>query len=451
VLPLVNLSPDPENEYFSDGMTDELINALAKVPGLHVVSRTSAFAFKGRALDVRAIGAQLGVETVLEGSVRRAGRRLRLAAQLVNVADGYQLWSETFDREFEDVFAIQDEVSRGIVDTLRIKLLGRAAGPLVRPATDDYEAYTLYLKGRHHWNRRTEGALRQGLEFFQHALERDPDYPLAHVGVADSYAILGFYCELPPAEAFPAARAAAQRALALDPALAEAHPALAYVAMYHDWDWAAAEREFLLAIELNPGYATAHQWYGNFLAVLGRFAESEAAFSRGIALDPLSALRNASLGWGYYFAREYARAVAQCRRALELDPDLAVANLWLGISLEQAGELEEAAVALRRAYQISGNPGNLAALAHALGLAGRRSDAASLEGQLRDLAAARYVSAYDLALAHLGSGDTAEALASLERGYAERTHQMVFLKVDPRLDPLRADPGFADLMRRMRL
>ena len=289
VLPFANLSADPDNEFFADGMTDELINALAKVPGLRVVSRTSAFAFKGKQIDVRSIGAQLNVQAVVEGSVRRAGRRLRLSAQLTNVADGYQLWSETFDRELEDVFAIQDELSRGIVRALQIRLLGAESAALVKPSTDDFEAYTLYLKGRHFWNRRTEAGLRLGLDYFEQALARDPGYAPAHAGVADSYAILGFYSSLPPTEAFPKARQAASRALELDPTLAEARPALAYVAMYHDWDWAGAEREFRLAIALNPGYSTTHQWYGNFLSILGRFDESVAEFSRAIALDPVPA------------------------------------------------------------------------------------------------------------------------------------------------------------------
>jgi TolB-like protein/Flp pilus assembly protein TadD len=368
VLPFANLSADPENEYFADGMTDELINALAKVPGLRVVSRTSAFAFKGKQLDVRSIGAQLSVQAVVEGSVRRAGRRLRLSAQLTNVADGYQLWSETFDRELEDVFAMQDELSRGIVNTLQIRLLGPQSGGLVKSSTDDFEAYTLYLKGRHFWNRRTEASLWRGLEYFEQALLRDPNYAPAHARVADSYAILGFYCAIPPTEAFPQAREAARRALERDGTLAEARPALAYVAMYHDWDWAGAEREFRHAIALKPGYSTAHQWYGNYLAVLGRFDESIAEFTRAIALDPLSPLKNAALGWGYYFARRYDEAVAQCRRALELDPELAVAHAWLGMAREQQRASSDAIAAFREAVRLSDrNVANLASLAHALG------------------------------------------------------------------------------------
>ena len=450
VLPFANLSPDPENEYFADGMTDELINALAKVPGLRVVSRTSAFAFKGRQQDVRSIGSQLNVECVLEGSVRRAGRRLRTAVQLVNVADGYQLWSETFDREMEDVFAIQDEISRGIVSALKLRLLGASSGSLVKSATDDFEAYTLYLKGRLLWNRRSDDALRHGLAYFEQALERDPNYPLAHIGLADSYVLLGFYTALPPAEAFPRAKAAAETALRLDPTLGEAYPALAYVKMYYEWDWAGAQRAFRQAIERNPGHATAHQWYGNCLAILGRFDESLASFQRAVELDPLSPIKNAALGWGHYFARHYPEAIAQQRRALEIDADLAVTHLWYGLSLEQTGAVGEAVERFSDAVRLLGrDPVGLSFLAHGLALAGRRAEAQEILDELLAMAERRYVSAYDIAVAFTGLGGYDDAKAWLEKGYAERTHWMALLKVDPRLDPLRSDRRFETLLGRM--
>ena len=307
VLPFANLGPNAESEYFSDGMTDELIGALTRVEGLRVVSRTSAFAFKGKHQDIRAIGAQLNVRAALEGSVRTAGRRLRVTVQLSDCTSGYQLWAEVYDRDVEDVFKIQDEISRAIVSALRVRLLGPEVTRLVRPATDDLEAYTLCLKGRQLWNRRTEEALRIGLRHFERAVERDPNYAMAHVGLADSYCLLGFYTALPPGEAFPRARAAALRALELDPKVTESRPTLAYCSMYHTWDWEEAEREFQAAIRGNPGYATGHQWYGNFLAVLGRFEESMAEFGTAVALDPLSPIKGAALAWGHYFARRYPR------------------------------------------------------------------------------------------------------------------------------------------------
>jgi TolB-like protein/Tfp pilus assembly protein PilF len=450
VLPFASLSPDPENEYFADGVTDELINALAKVGGLHVVSRTSAFAFKGKQEDVRAIGARLQVRSVLEGSVRRAGRRLRVTAQLINVADGFLLWSDIFDRELEDVFAIQDEISRAITSALKVKLFGPQQEALVKPATDDLEAYTLYLKGRHFWNRRTDQSLWRGLEHFQQAIARDRTYAQAYAGVADSYAILGFYSELPPTEAFPKAKAAALAALANDPTLAEAHPALAYVQMYHDWNWPAAEAEFQVAIALNPSYATAHQWYGNFLAVQRRFDESIRSFEKAMALDPLSPLKVAALGWGHYFARRYREAATQCRRALVLDPDYVVTHLWLGLALEELGLPEDAVAEFDQAVRLSGRGvAPLGFLGHGLVSAGRTDDARRVLEELMSIGAQRYVSPYDIGLIHLGLGDPDSSLTWLERAHVERDHQMTFLQVDPRLDPLRASPRFARLVQMM--
>ena len=447
VLPFANLSPDPDTEYFSDGMTDELISALTRVNGLRVVSRTSAFAFKGKHEDVRAIGAQLKVGTALEGSVRKAGRRLRVTAQLTDVSTGYQLWSEVFDRDLEDVFAIQEEISRAIVSELRGKLLGPEATRLVRPATDDLEAYTLYLKGRQLWNRRTEESLKLGLRHFERALERDPRYGMAHIGVADSYSILGFYTALPPTEAFPKAKAASLRALELDPRLSEARPTLAYVSMYHDWDWKAAEDQFRMAIKANPGYATAHQWYGNFLAVLLRFDESLAEFGKAVELDPLSPLKGAALGWGYYFAGRYQESIAQCRRALELDPQLAVTHLWLGLASEGAGAIDDALKAFEEGVRLAPNePLGLAYLAHGLAQAGRTDQARRRLRELQDLSGRRYVSSYDLAIICTGLGDTQQALDLLEQGYRERTHWMALLQVDPRLAPLRGHPRFDRLL-----
>jgi serine/threonine protein kinase/Tfp pilus assembly protein PilF len=450
VLPFSNLSPDPENEFFTDGMTDELINALAKVEGLHVVSRTSAFAFKGTTDDVRTIGTRLSVGAVLEGSVRRAGRRLRLSAQLVDVRNGFQLWSETFDRELEDVFAIQDEISRAIVATLQVRLLGVGRATLVRPATADLEAYTLYLKGRQLWNRRSVPDLLRSVDLLEEALARDPEYALAHAGLADSHALLGFYCVRRPVDAFGAAKRSALRALALDPALAEARPALAYVAMYHDWDWDAAEREFQQALRLNPGYATAHQWYGNFLSILGRVGPSLVSFERAVALDPLAAIRHAALGWGYYFARQYEAALDQCRRALEIDAALPVAHHWLALVSEELGAWDQAETAMRRAAELSGHDGaSLASLATTLARRGRQPEARALLAELEALRRGSYVSAYDFATIHAALRETAPALDWLERAYGERTHRMAFLRVDPRLDPLRGEPRFQELLGRM--
>jgi serine/threonine-protein kinase len=451
VLPFANLSPSPDDEYFADGMTDELINALAKVPGLHVVSRTSCFAFKGRPEDAREIGRRLQVATVLEGSIRRAGSRLRVATQLINVADGFLLWSESFDREAADVFAIQDEIARAISSALRGRLVAPRAEARVRRPTDDLEAYQLYLRGRQLWNRRTEQDLHEAMRAFEQALARDPGFALAHAGAADTWAVLGFYSAAPPGEVFPRAKQAARRALDLDPSLAEAYPALAYTAMYHDWDWVEAEAAFRRAIELHPGYANAHMWHGNFLSVMGRAEEAIATFERALALDPLSGLKYAALGWGCYFARRFQRGAEECRRGVELEPANVVAHGWLTVNLQGLGLADEAVAAAEETARLSGHGvSSLGLLGYAYGMAGRRNDARSVLERLTALSATRYVSQYDVALIHLVLGDEEAAMEWLQRGLAERDHQMVFLKVDPRVDALRGRADFERLLKRMR-
>jgi serine/threonine-protein kinase len=451
VLPFANRSPSMDDEYFADGMTDELINALAKVPGLHVVSRTSCFVFKGRSEDAREIGRRLQVATVLEGSVRRAGPRLRVATQLINVADGFLLWSESFDREAEDVFAIQDEIARAISSALRGRLLDPRAEALVRRPTEDLEAYQLYLKGRQSWNRRTEQDLQEAMRAFEQALARDPAFALAHAGMADTWALLGFYSAVPPGEAYPRAQRAARQALDIDPGLAEAYPAFAYSAMYYDWDWVEAEQAFRRAIELHPGYANAHQWYGNFLSVMGRAEEAIATFERALALDPLSALKYAALGWGCYFARRYQRGEEECRHGVELESTSVVAHGWMMLNLLSLGRHAEAVAAAEDTARLSSyGVSSLGLLGYAYGAAGRRADARSVLERLTTISATRYISQYDVALIHLSLGHADAAMEWLQRGHAERDHQMVFLKVDPRLDSLRERGDFGRLLERMR-
>jgi len=368
----------------------------------------------------------------------------------VDVSTGFHLWSETFDRELEDVFAIQDEVSRAIIATLRVRLLGSSQSTMVRPATTDLEAYTLYLKGRQLWNRRSVADLLRSVDLLEEALARDPTYALAHAGLADSHALLGFYCIRRPVEAFGAAKRSALRAREIEPALAEARPALAYVAMYHDWDWDAAEREFQDALRLNPGYATAHQWYGNFQSILGRVDGALASFQRGVALDPLGAIRHAALGWGYYFARQYESALDQCRRAVEIDPELPVAHHWLALVSEELGDWDQAEMAMQRAAALSGRDGaSLASLATMAARRGREPEARALLAELEQLRRTAYVSAYDFATTHGALGEIASALEWMERAYDERTHRMAFLRVDPRIDRLRDQPRFTALLDRM--
>ena len=447
VLPFADMTPGGDHEYFSDGITEELINSLAQVEGLRVAARTSTFAFKGRQIDVREVGDKLNVATVLEGSVRRTGNRLRISAQLINVADGYHMWSKTYEREMEDVFTIQEEISRAIVETLKGRLAGAAAAierTVVEPA-----AYDLYLKGRHAWHRRTEEGIRRALSYFEQAVEQAPAYARAHAGLADAYAVLGFYDYLSPREAFPKAEAAAKRALELDPTLAAPHSTLGYVALYYRWDWRRAEREFQRAIQLDPNYSTAHQWYANFLTAMGRFDEAEREMRRAQELDPLSLIANAALGWVYYYAGDYQRAVEQSLRTLELDPNFRLAYLWGGLAYEQLGRTDEAIQMLERSLALSaGSAINVAALAHAHAAAGSRGRATEMLTAMLP-PEERYVPSYEVAKVYLALGQEGEALDWLERAYEQRSHSMAFLKVDPQLTALGAHPRYRELLRRV--
>jgi TolB-like protein/DNA-binding SARP family transcriptional activator/Tfp pilus assembly protein PilF len=452
VLPFVDLSPGRDQEYLGDGITEELINSLSRVEGLRVAARTSAFAFKGRAVDVRGIGEALGVETVLEGSVRRADDRLRITAQLVSARDGYQLWSEVYERDAEDILTIQEEIARAIVGNLRGRLVRHEVAVLAQRVTDDPEAYNLYLKGRYSWHRRTEEELHQAVGHFQQAVERAPEYALAWVGLADAWAVLGFYDYLPPREAFPRAAEAAHRALQIDGTLAEAHATLGYAALYHEWDWPAAEAAFRRSIELSPRYSKAHQWYANLLTAMGRFDEAVSEMRLAQELDPLSLIANAALGWVFYHAREYGESLEQCRRTQELDPGFALAYLWSGLALGELGREEEALQDLGRALELSGGSAiSLAALARAHALAGRPDEAMELLTRLEDPGAWAYVPSYEVARVRLALGRREEALQWLEQAYRERAHSMVFLRVDPHFQALKGDPRFEELARRVGL
>ncbi len=371
VLPFDNMSADPEAEYFADGMTEEIINALTKVPALQVASRTSSFVFKDKSQNIREIGRELNVGNVLEGSVRKAGNRIRLTAQLINVDDGYHLWSERYDREMTDVFAVQDDIARSIVDALKVELGGVEETPLVTPQTENVEAYSLYLKGRYFWNKRNEEDVKRGIEHFDQAIRLDPGYVLAHVGIADSYNILGFYDLLPPREAFPHAKAAAATALELDGTFAEAHTSLGYVKFYHDWDRVEAERLFKRAIELNPTYAVARQFYANLLDQCGRPDEAIAQWRRAQELDPLALIISAGIGWHFYFAGDFDQAIPQLQQTLEMDDTFVPGNLWLGLAYQQKAMYEESVAALIRANRHSGeSPAMGIELARAYALAG---------------------------------------------------------------------------------
>ena len=458
VLPFVDQSPGGDQSHFSDGISEELINTLARVQGLRVASRSSSFAYKGQNINIRALGESLGVATVLEGSVRREGETLRIQASLVNAADGYQLWSDTYDREVGAAFAIQQEIARAIAQTLRVTLVGQVVDsqPVPAPNAAAYELYlkarnALYLKGRYAWFTRTEEGVRSAVKLFEEALQHDSTYVQALSGLADAYAILGFYDFMAPREAFSKAAAAARKAAGQAPFLAAPWATLGYVALYHEYDFNRAEEEFRRSISLNPGYATAHQWYANMLTAAGRFNEAEMEMRKAQDIDPLSLIASAALGWVLYHAGNPAAAAAQCQRTLELNPDYGLAHLWRGWALQEMDSLPAAVESHRKAVAVSDSGALMvASLARSLALNGERSEAEALLRRLETSAAAgRYVPSYEVGKVHEALGRPDRAMEWLDRAFRERSHSMVFLRVDPQLRNLRSRPDFERLVRQV--
>ena len=452
VLPFVNTSPDPDNEYLSDGITDELIDAFAKVEGLRVASRTSVFALKGKPGDVRAVGALLGATWVLEGSLRRAGARLRITAQLSSTEDGRLLWSQKFDRTLEDVFAIQEEIARTIVDTLRTTSFADLATPAARRRTQSIAAYGLYLKGRYAWNKRTQDGINESIRYFEQAIAEDPEYAQAYSGLADSYALSLDYRSVPVAEGFARAEEYARKALALDETVAEVHASLAWSLFVYDWDWEGSQREFHRAIELDPGYATARQWYSFWLVAQGHTAEALAEVHRAHELDPASVSIARSLGWVYYYARRYDEARYYEERAIALNPTSDESYRVLGLVHAMQGRWNESEQALREAITLSdGGWYNRATLGYVLARTGRRPEAEALRAELAEHGRRDYVSPIALATVDLGLENWDRAFDEIERGLEERRGWLAYLRVNPIADPLRGHARFRALLEKMKL
>ncbi len=454
VLPFANMSPDPDNEYFSDGLTEELINALGQLEGLHVASRTSAFQFKGQHVDIRRIGRELGVDAVLEGSVRRSGQRLRITAQLVDVANGYHLWSERYDRALEDVFAIQEEIAQTIVEKLKVKLIAEHPARIVEPPTKNLEAYSLYLKGRFFWNKRNDENFIKATESFEHAVEHDAEYALAYSGLADAYALLGIaeYALRRPHDALPKAREAARKALALNENLAESWTTLAHIAAFYDWDWDEAERLFRRAIELNPQYAMAHHWCAAYHAAMARHDEALRAEKRARELEPLSLIINKNVGAVLYYSRRHEDAIEVLLKTLHLEPTFVRTRFYLGLAYQEVGMVDEAIMELRECVRLSeGNSVCQALLGHALARGGQVTEARQVLQQLQAVAQSRYIPPLNHAFVHLGLGEVDEAFAFLEQAYDERSSWLVSLNVEPLFDPIREDPRFTGLVARVGL
>jgi adenylate cyclase len=457
VLPFDDMSPGGDNEYFSDGMTEELINALVKVEGLRVASRTSAFAFKGKDLDVREIGSRLKVATVLEGSVRKEGNRLRITAQLVNAADGYHLWSETYDRELEDVFEIQEQIARAIVGALRVELA--SGSPVVSPAsrTRNLEAYNLYLKGRYFWKRRGEGDLDAAIRYFNESIAEDPAFAPAYSGIADTYNILWLWKPVAPSETYRRARAAALKALEIDSTLAEAHASLAQVKAFHDFDWEGSEREFRQALDLDPGYVPGRTWYALFLLTQDRVDEALVQASRAEELDPLWPASYSMQGRALYYKREYDRAIEYFGRALELNPRSRGTYALRGSAYFRNGEHAKAMADFAKAAELAGFPGGDVqagtgeGLAYVQAVTGLQAEARRRLAELERLAETTYVSPGAIAVIHIGLGENEEALDWLERSYETRDGWLHWLKVHPVFDPLRSEPRFRRLQEKVGL
>ncbi|HEX4592681.1 MAG TPA: tetratricopeptide repeat protein [Bryobacteraceae bacterium] len=448
VLPFADLSPDKDQEYFCDGMTEEIIDALAKVNGFRVVARTSSFAFKGKQQDIREIGKKLNVATVLEGSVRKDGNRLRVTAQLNSVADGYHLWSETYERELKDVFTVQDEISRAIVDTLQLKLAN--AGRKLRPSSANVEAYDLYLQGRYHWSRwRSEGAERS-IEYFQQAIRKDPNYAAAYSGLADSYAWLGFFGALNPNEAMPKARQAALKALALDDSLAAAHTSLGYVKSLHEFDWSGAEREFKRALQLNSGDSDAHFGYGiTYLAPMGRLEEAVHEMQTARELDPLSPIANTYLGLAYHFVGNRTESAMQLRKALELDPGFVEARLELAnLSIDDKNFSEfNSQLDLAKELAPQSRIDLMRALVYAI--EGKKIEALQLVHKWEKPASGAFVRSTSIASVFAILGDKAQMYAWLERAYADRDGMLAFVNLQGVYRPYRSEPRFIALEKKL--
>jgi serine/threonine-protein kinase len=450
VLPFTNEGGDPNTEILSDGIPESLINNLSQLPNLRVIARSSAFRYKGRAVDPQAAGHELGVQAVLTGRIVQRGDRLVISVELVEVRNNRQLWGEQYNRKLADILAVQDEIAREITDKLRLRLSGEDKKRLSKRYTENTEAYQAYLAGRYHWNKRTEEGLKKAIEYFEQARERDPGYALAYAGLADCYALLGDYGFLPPRDAYPKAKAAAEKALELDDTLAEAHTSLAFAKVQYDWDWPGAEREFQKALALNPNYATAHQWYSEYLSAMGRHDEALREIRRAQELDPLSLIIHAVVGRALYFARRYDEAAEQCRQTVELDPNFGVAHLFLGRIYLAAGKYDEAVKELQEARRLAGGTAVMAEVVHALAVAGRRTEAEQLRAELEKMKDG-YVTAGRLALISVALGDKDQAFMWLDKAYDERSDTLLFLKVEPRFDSLRSDPRFAALLRRIGL
>jgi len=450
VLPLENLSGDASQDYFADGMTDALIADLGQISALRVISRTSAMAYKRVHRPLPEIARELNVEAVVEGTVLRSGEHVRITAQLIRVPNERHLWAQTYEGDLQDTLALQNSVARAIADQIQITLNPQEEAALGKSRKVNPEAYEAYLKGRYFWNKRTREGLVKAIDYFQHAIDTDPDYARAYSGLADSYALSGDweYGILSPQDAFPKARVAATKALALDENLSEAHTSLAFIQDLYDWGWASAEKEYRRALALNPGYATAHHWYAWHLIVTGRNGEGIAELKKAESLDPLSLIISADLADALCIAHRYDEAVQQSQKTIEMDPHFAVAHYQLGQALEQEHRHDEAIAEFRRAIELAGGNTTFESnLANAYAVSGRKEEAMKIARELESRHSQDSSTDASIALIYLGLGDNDRAMIWLNKAYQARFNPSILLR--PVFDPLRSDPRFQDLLRRI--
>ncbi len=450
VLPFANASSDAGMDYLSDGITESLINSLSKLPRLRVVPRTTVFRYKRQGVDPEKAGRDLKVRAVLTGRVAQRGDTLTIQAELVDVANDSQLWGEQYNRKVADILRVQVEMSKEISEKLRLRLTGEEEKRLTRRYTENTEAYQLYLKGRYYWNKRTPEGIKTAIDYFQQAIEKDPNYALAFAGLADAYVVPAN--PQPPREKMPKAKAAAVKALELDDTLAEAHTSLGRVLTVYDWDWSGADKEFKRAIDLNPRYSVAHQWYGGYLSAMGRFREAIAERKRGQELDPLSLIINDELGDAFFSARDYDQAIVQWKKTLELDPNFPLPYASIPAAYEQKGMQEEAVAGFRKGITLTRGTDrsrSMAGLGFAYGMSGKKAEARRVLSELKQLSGQEYVPAYDIALIYAGLGDKDQAFAWLDKAYEEHAFDLVWANAEPRFDSLRSDPRFQDILRRM--
>jgi len=454
VLPFVDMSPQKDQEYFCDGMTEELINRLSNIKELKVPARTSAFTFKGKAEDIREIGRKLDVEKVLEGSIRKEGSQLRITVQLVNVSDSYHIWSETFDKELTKVFAIQDEIALTVVDKLKFTLLSDERAKLIKRPTENLEAYNLYLLGRFFYYKTTEEDLKKAIKYFEQAIAKDPGYALAYAGQATCYTVLCAIGFLAPKESYPKAKEAVIKALELDEELGEAHASLGYLKAVFDWDFAGAEHDFRRAIKLNPGGVDIYILYSIYLAFAARFDEAIAGFKHAVELDPASPQTYTYLGgFGYYMAGRCDEAIVQLKKALEMDPNSYLGQLFLTAIYASKGMYGEAIAQADRVISVWPTLEDaqiLCFLGWVYAVSGRQEKARNVLNRMLDLRARRYVDAYNIGEVYAGLGEKEKAFEWLGRAYEEHAGQLICIKVDPFLKNLRSDPRYKELLKKMK-